>query len=389
MASIASVHPLVRRILSPDEREEILRAEAKYPSLVVDGDTLLDLENLATGAFSPLEGFMGPEALESVVQEMRLPTGEVWSLPILLQQPERPPLAGGERALLRDAQGRAFGIIDVEAVYRLDLERIARGVYGTDRAEHPGVRRFYERGPWAVAGRIGLLRPVEHPYRPWALPPDQVRDQIRMHGWRTVVAFQTRNPPHRGHEYLQRLGLELADGLLIHPILGSKKEDDFDTPLILRAYEALIAEGFYPPGRVLLAGLATAMRYAGPREAVFHALVRRNFGCTHFLVGRDHAGVDGFYDPYAAHRIFDRLPGPIGIEVIRVGAVFYCRRCDGVASERTCAHPPEQRLSISMTRIRRMLQEGQQPPAEMIRPEVAQVLRRLMAERAAARHLAN
>lgn len=362
--------------MNSEETVRSLAAHPNLPRLTVDLDTLLDLENLASGAFAPLKGFMGPEALESVAFRLCLPSGEVWSLPILLQQREPPRLKVGDRAWIQDAQGRIFGWIDVEAVYPVDLPRIARAVYGTDREEHPGVRRFYERGPWAVAGPVGLLRPVDHPYREWALWPEEVKARIAERGWRTVVAFQTRNPPHRAHEYLQRLGLELADGLLIHPILGSKKADDFDTSFILRAYQALIDEGFYPPGRVLLAGLATWMRYAGPREAVFHALVRRNFGCTHFLVGRDHAGVGRFYDPYAAHRIFDELPGPIGIQIIRVGEVFYCSACEGMASERTCAHPPERRVHISMTRLRQWLAEGRELPREMIRPEVAMVLRR-------------
>jgi len=220
---------------------------------------------------------------------------------------------------------------------------------------------------------VEVLKP--RPRTPLEKTPEEVRAFFRQRGWRKVVAFQTRNAPHRAHEYLIRLGLELADGVLVHPILGAKKPDDFPTEVIVEAYQALIRD-FLPQERVAFFGLATPMRYAGPKEAVFHALVRKNFGATHFLVGRDHAGVGDFYDPYAAHRIFDRLP-PLGIEIVKVGAVFHCPLCGGIASERTCPEGQrEKRTAISMTKVRALLREGKAPPSELVRPELLPILRR-------------
>ncbi|WP_038056723.1 sulfate adenylyltransferase [Thermus amyloliquefaciens] len=333
-------------------------------------DERLDLENLATGAFHPLRGFMTREEALSVAYEMRLPTGEVWTLPILLQLRERPRVGKGDQVALTYG-GEAVAVLQVEDAYELDLRDLARQVFGTESEAHPGVRRFYAKGTYALGGRVEVLR-----WRPRGAlekTPEEVRALFRQRGWRRVVAFQTRNAPHRAHEYLIRLGLELADGVLVHPILGAKKEDDFPTEVIVKAYRALI-EGFLPQDRVALLGLATPMRYAGPREAVFHALVRKNFGATHFLVGRDHAGVGEFYDPYAAHRIFDALP-PLGIEIVKVGAVFHCALCGGIASERTCPpHHQGGRTSISMTKVRSLLREGKAPPPELVRPELIPLL---------------
>jgi len=338
--------------------------------LEIGEDERLDLENLSTGAFHPVKGFMTREEALSVAHEMRLPTGEVWTIPILLQFPERPRVHSGEQVLLRH-RGEEVALLEVAEVYELDLRALARAVFGTESQAHPGVARLYAKGPYALGGRVEVLKARER--TPLEKTPEEVRAFFRERGWKRVVAFQTRNAPHRAHEYLIRLGLELADGVLVHPILGAKKQDDFPTGVIVEAYEALIGH-FLTEERVALFGLATPMRYAGPKEAVFHALVRKNFGATHFLVGRDHAGVGEFYDPYAAHRIFDLLP-PLGIEIVRVGAVFYCPSCGGIASERTCPEKHrEKRLSISMTKVRALLREGKAPPPELVRPELLPIL---------------
>lgn len=340
------------------------------PQVEIGEDERLDLENLATGAFHPVRGFMTREETLSVAQEMRLPTGEVWTIPILLQLQEKPRVGRGDRVVLVHGK-EPVALLQVEDAYALDLKALARQVFGTESEAHPGVRRLLGKGPYALGGRVEVL--VWRPRGSLEKTPGEVRALFQERGWRKVVAFQTRNAPHRAHEYLIRLGLELADGVLVHPILGAKKEDDFPTEVIVKAYQALI-EGFLPRERVALFGLATPMRYAGPKEAVFHALVRKNFGATHFLVGRDHAGVGDFYDPYAAHRIFDRLP-PLGIEIVKVGAVFHCPTCGGIVSERTCPdHHRESRTSISMTRVRSLLREGQTPPAELVRPELLPIL---------------
>lgn len=341
------------------------------PAFPIGEDERLELENLVTGAFHPLRGFMTREEALSVAHEMRLPTGEVWSLPILLQLPTKPQVGRGDTVALEQG-GERVALIHVEEAYELDLRALAQKVFGTDSEAHPGVARLYAKGPYALGGRVEVLRPRTR--GPLEKTPDEVKAFFRARGWKKVVAFQTRNAPHRAHEYLIRLGLELADGVLVHPILGAKKADDFPTEVVVKAYQALL-EGFLPRERVALFGLATPMRYAGPREAVFHALVRKNFGATHFLVGRDHAGVGDFYDPYAAHRVFDTLP-PLGIEIVKVGAVFHCTLCGGMASERTCpeAHRGA-RLSISMTKVRALLREGKAPPPELVRPELLSILR--------------
>ena len=342
------------------------------PALEIGEDERLDLENLATGAFFPVKGFMTREEALSVAHEMRLPTGEVWTIPILLQFREKPRVGPGNTVALLHG-GERVALLHVAEAYELDLEALARAVFGTDSETHPGVARLYGKGPYALAGRVEVLKP--RPRTPMEKTPEEVRAFFRQRGWRKVVAFQTRNAPHRAHEYLIRLGLELADGVLVHPILGAKKPDDFPTEVIVEAYQALIRD-FLPQERVAFFGLATPMRYAGPKEAVFHALVRKNFGATHFLVGRDHAGVGDFYDPYAAHRIFDRLP-PLGIEIVKVGAVFHCPLCGGIASERTCPEGHrEKRTAISMTKVRALLREGKAPPSELVRPELLPILRR-------------
>ncbi len=364
---------LINRIIPEREKKSILQESSSYRHLKVDRETLLDIENIATGVFSPLKGFMTKEELFSVAYNMQLPNGSVWTIPILLQLKEEPTFGVGDRVLLKNSKDKAKAVLDIREIYRLDLKRIAKLIWGTDSDQHPGVSHFYARGEWAVGADIWLLDRVDTPFREWILDPEDTRRIFEYRGWRRVVGFQTRNAPHRAHEYLQRLGLEISDGLFIHPVLGWKKSDDFGSEDILRAYDLLI-NNYYPKNRVLLSGLATSMRYAGPREAVFHAIIRKNFGCTHFIVGRDHAGVGDFYEPYAAHKIFDSLPSDIEIEIIRVTAVFYCSLCDTIASDKSCGHSKENRTYISMTNIRSLIRKGQIPPSTIMRPDIAEVL---------------
>jgi sulfate adenylyltransferase len=362
---------LINRVVPEREKLKIIEDVKKLPSLQVDTDSLLDIENIAVGTFSPLKGFMTKEELLSVAHNMTLPNGIVWTIPILLQLREEPKIGG--RIAIKDGKGQVKAVLDVKEVYKIDPKKIARLVWGTESDEHPGVRLFYSKGEWAVGGEVWLLEKTNFPFREWLLEPEETRKVFEYRGWKSVVGFQTRNAPHRAHEYLQRIGLEVADGLFINPVLGWRKSDDFDPQTVLVAYEHLI-NNYYPSHRVLLSGLATAMRYAGPREAVFHAIIRKNFGCTHFIVGRDHAGVGDFYDPYDAHRIFDRLPSSIDIEIIKVSAVFYCKECGCMASEKSCGHDESKRVYVSMTKIRSMLREGKTPPEEMIRKDVAELL---------------
>ncbi|MFN7064592.1 MAG: sulfate adenylyltransferase [Aquificaceae bacterium] len=365
---------LVNRVVPEREKIRILEEVGRYPALFIDEDTLYDVENIGVGVFSPLRGFMTKEELLSVADHMLLPEGHVWSMPILLQLRELPKDVGlEERVILKDGKGRIKALLDVKNIYQIDMEKIAKLVWGTESEEHPGVKLFYSKGQWALGGDIWLLERVKYPFKDWVLDPEETRKVFEYRGWKSVVGFQTRNAPHRAHEYLQRIALEMADGLFINPVLGWKKSDDFDSFTVLIAYKHLI-DNYYPPQRVLLSGLATAMRYAGPKEAVFHALIRKNFGCTHFMVGRDHAGVGDFYGSYDAHKIFDALPKDIGIEITKVTAVFYCSLCEGMASDKSCGHTEDHRIYVSMTKIRDMLQKGLTPPREMLREDIAKLL---------------
>ena len=364
---------LISRIIPYKEKKYILSESKEYISLTVDDEILLDIENIATGVFSPLKGFMTKDELYSVAYKMQLPEGYVWTIPILLQFKEKPRFSKGNRILIKDKKGNPKAILDVEEIYNIELEKIAKLVWGTENPEHPGVKHFYSKGQWAIGGGIWLLEKVDNPLRDWILDPKDTRQIFEYRKWKKIVGFQTRNAPHKAHEYLQRLGLEIADGLFINPVIGWKKSDDFDSITVLKAYDYLIAN-YYPKNRVLLSGLATSMRYAGPREAVFHAIIRKNFGCTHFIVGRDHAGVGNFYDPYEAHRIFDKLPDDIEIEIIRVSSVFYCSLCNAMVSDKTCGHGEENRMYVSMTKIREMLKKGVLPPSNIIRPDIAEII---------------
>ena len=300
--------------------------------------------------------------LEGVLHNLELPDGQVFPLPILLTQREKPPLAEGEIAGLAGER-----LLLVKEVYRLEPERIARAAFGTNSEAHPGVKKLYGQGDWAVAG-VPLNSPDNRP-----TSPQVVRELAKQRGYRSMAAFQTRNPPHRGHEYLQRLALERFDGLLLHPVVGPKKDGDFDSETIRDSYRVL--SGFYPPERVILSDLAISMRYAGPKEAVFHALIRKNYGASHFLVGRDHAGVGDFYSPYSAWETLNELAPRLGIEPVFIPEAFYCPLCGQIATERSCAHPAAQRESISMTKVRAMLAAGEAPPERWVRPQVAEVLR--------------
>jgi sulfate adenylyltransferase len=368
---------LVWRILGGEERKTWLERSIPFPVLHVDSAVLSDLLLIATGAFSPLTGFMTERDYLSVRDEMRLANGEVWTIPVTLPAPE-------ERAeewkktdfvTLADFTGKVVAILRVESVYRIDPLEEAKRVYLTTDPKHPGVARLLALPLLRIGGEIRLLnRPSLGPLAGYCLDPGETRSEFADRGWRTVVGFQTRNPIHRAHEYIQKAALEIVDGLLLHPLVGETKADDIPAGVRMKSYEVLL-EHYYPKERVLLAGFPAAMRYAGPREAVFHAIVRKNYGCTHFIVGRDHAGVGDYYGTYDAQRIFDHFsPGELGIVPLKFEHSFFCRRCAGMASRKTCPHTDEHRVHLSGTRVRRMLREGEFPPPEFSRPEVIRVL---------------
>jgi len=372
---------LVQRTMAPQEADRLTHELPDLPQLRLEIDQVYDAALLARGAFSPLDGFMDRATLDSVVTTMRLTTQLPWPIPILLTPPGRDAdavIAGlrpGDEVALLDPGGRFVGLLHYREKFPLERAAVAKGVYGTTDLAHPNVAALQSTGPTAIAGRVDLLRAPEYLFPESELSPAQSRDLFSRLGWKNVAAFQTRNPPHFGHEQLQRLALERddIDGLLIHPVVGPLKEGDFRPEVVLEAYRAMI-KGYYPAGRVVLATLSMVMRYAGPRAALFFAIVRKNYGCSHYIVGRDQAGVGHFYEPYACHQIFDDIS--VGITPLRYREMAWCPRCGQMVSEKSCGHPEEGRASTSQTRVRRAIARHEPLPLEILRPEVAEVLRR-------------
>jgi sulfate adenylyltransferase len=337
-----------------------------------------DVEMLTIGGYSPLTGFMGSSDYESVVDSMRLANGLPWTIPIVLSLEDGTKVRSGDRIALA-AEGRRFAVLEVEEVFERDKQREAEMVYRTTEEAHPGVAALYAEGDSALGGRVQVFGPLPAPAFPKHYhPPAETRRIFAERKWRTIVGFQTRNPVHRAHEYMQKAAMEIVDGLLLHPLVGATKSDDVPADVRMRSYEALLA-GFYPTDRVLLAVNPAAMRYGGPREAIFHALIRKNFGCTHFIVGRDHAGVGGYYGPYDAQHIFSEFePGELGIQPLFFENAFYCKECGNHATEKTCPHGPEHRMNLSGTQVREMLRAGELPPEQFTRPAVAKILAEAM-----------
>jgi sulfate adenylyltransferase len=332
-----------------------------------------DFELLANGGFAPLDGFQGSDAWESVVERMRLPDGRPWPIPVTLATD-----AGevGETIELVGHEGTRLGAIAVDEVYERDLGREAEQVYRTRDQTHPGVAALYREGARTIAGRIEGRALPSHidAVAPYVLSPEETRAAFAERGWTAVVGFQTRNPIHRAHEYITKAALEIVDGLFIHPLVGETKDDDIPADTRMRCYEVLI-ENYYPRDRVVLGINPAAMRYAGPREAIFHALVRKNYGCTHFIVGRDHAGVGDWYGTYDAQYIFEQFePGELGIEPLKFEHSFWCKITEGMATTKTSPSDPEDRVFLSGTKVRELLSRGERPPVEFTRPEVADVL---------------
>ena len=330
-----------------------------------------DLDMIASGALSPLDGFMGQEDYERVLEEMRLANGLPWAIPVCLAVDERPTQ---DRVALADEAGRKLAVLEVAHVYPCATETEAQQVFRTTDAAHPGVARLYSQKPNYLSGRVTVFERPEPEFPELALDPRDTRAAFAERGWKRVVGFQTRNPIHRAHEYLTKVALETVDGLLIHPLVGETKGDDVPADVRVQCYRTLL-DDYYPPERVLLSAFPAAMRYAGPREAIWHAICRKNYGCSHFIVGRDHAGVGDYYGTYDAQLIFDELePHELDIEPMFFEHSFWCKACGSMASAKTCPHDREQHVFLSGTMVREMLGAGEVPPAEFTRPEVAEVL---------------
>ena len=362
---------LVGRVLTGEPRQALIDALQTCPSVTLKPWEVADFEMIATGALSPLLGFMGHADYKSTLCDMRLADGLPWTIPVTLRVEERPR---ADRFALRNSDGVLLGAIEVSDVFKGDRAEEARAIYRTEDTNHPGVRRLLDSGGYVVGGKIWLVDRAHPAFPELALDPGDTRAAFAKREWRTIVGFQTRNPVHRAHEYIQKAALETVDGLLLHPLVGETKDDDIPASIRVRSYRALL-DNYYPEGRVLLAAFPAAMRYAGPREAVFHAIARKNYGCSHFIVGRDHAGVGSYYGSYDAQKIFDRfIPEELGIKPIFFEHSFFCRACNGMASQKTCPHSTDSHIALSGTHVRELLRAGEFPPPEFSRPEVAKVL---------------
>lgn len=372
---------LINRIATPDQRAEFLDKAEYLPRVTLDERAVSDLEMIAIGGFSPLTGFMEKADYDRVVNEMHLANGLPWSIPVTLSVSEEvaAPLKEGTLVRLDNSLGRFVGVLQLTQKYRYDKRHEALMVYRTNEEKHPGVAVVYNQGEVNLAGQVWLLQRDTDPRFPtYQIDPAESRTLFRDKGWKTIVGFQTRNPIHRAHEYIIKCALEIVDGLFLHPLVGATKEDDIPADTRMNCYEIML-EHYFPKERVILAINPAAMRYAGPREAIFHALVRKNYGCTHFIVGRDHAGVGDYYGTYDAQHIFDEFNAEdLGITPLKFEHAFYCLRTKQMATTKTSPSTREERIHLSGTKVREMLRRGELPPPEFSRPEVAAELARAM-----------
>jgi sulfate adenylyltransferase len=369
---------LINLLADKDAAANLVAEAANLPKVVVNERELSDLEMLATGALSPLTGFQGEDDYHAVLENMHLANGLAWAIPVVLSvtDDDLHRVGTADAIALCPAEGaEPLAVLRVTGQFKRDKQKEAVSVYRTDDLEHPGVAAMYQGGDTCIAGELDVITlPAHGDFLNYRLTPAETRESFRQRGWKTVVGFQTRNPIHRAHEYIQKCALEIVDGLLVHPLMGATKADDVPPQVRMQCYEALFS-GYYPHDRAMISVFPAAMRYAGPREAIWHAIARKNYGCTHFIVGRDHAGVGTYYGTYDAQKIFEEFdPGELGITPLMFEHSFWCNKCEGMGSPKTCPHEADDRVSLSGTKVREMLATGERPPQEFSRPEVADIL---------------
>ncbi|HDZ18362.1 MAG TPA: sulfate adenylyltransferase [archaeon] len=365
---------LINKELPQIEKDRILNQVNEFDKIKVNPQTLKVIKNISFGIFSPLEGFMNENNFKYVLEHMYLENNVAWPFPIVLDASEDEVKSFNidDRIILVDSSDTPIALMEVEDIYSYDKKEFAKTVYGTLDREHPGVARVFNKKEKLIGGEIFLVNEPKPTFPELDLKPIETRVLFKQKKWDRVVAFQTRNPPHLGHEYIQKAGLTYVDGLFINPVIGKKKVGDFLDDVIIKAYQVLIDE-YYPKDRVVLSTFETEMRYAGPKEAIFHAIVRKNYGCDHIIIGRDHAGVGDYYGPYDAHKIFENFPD-LGIEPIKFRSFSKCKKCNAVVNDKICPHPPEFHNFFAGREIRAALQRGEAPDPEVMRPEVANVI---------------